>query len=474
MRYILFIFFIFVNCIYSQYYSLADYINFLEKDHTFLKQQQSIIDQSKHDYLAASSIEDWSMNHSIYTTHVSPYQTSSFSSSKYDSFGTSFGISRPVLNTGGLIDFSINNLRLKQDSIVYNGITFGEPLYYENDITLSYTQPLLFGFAGEVLKTNLIITSTNVKNVSLESMDAYEDFLYQQLNQYIQWFLQHEITELNYRRLQLAKESLNQTNERFKVNLSEKIDVLRAEYSVQKAYQQWLMQKSNLKSFQLKLASLTGDTSIISKLPIYDLYETVYVKKPSYIIVDKLRVIQATVNQQIPLNQELKLNKSKRYGELNIVGSYSFIGGSTNFSDSMEYNKNNSSVYFNYSRSLSDSETKAIINSNNEKIKQLDLYADQLKKTLKSEIIGLHTTIKEYELILDGTLEQIIIAQKKATEEEAIYTQGRSSIDLVIQAQDNVLNSKLNYATLFATYHQYVIQYQALTDELLTNYSITL
>ena len=43
-----------------------------------------------------------------------------------------------------------------------------------------------------------------------------------------------------------------------------------------------------------------------------------------------------------------------------------------------------------------------------------------------------------------------------------------------VQAQDNVLYSKLNYATLSSTYHQYVIQYQALTDELLTNYSITL
>ena len=86
----------------------------------------------------------------------------------------------------------------------------------------------------------------------------------------------------------------------------------------------------------------------------------------------------------------------------------------------------------------------------------------------------MYTLIDEYKNILNTTLNQIIIAQQQAKAEEDLYKQGRSSLDMLIQSQDNVLNSKLAYANLSATYQKYVLAYQALTDELLNAYGVTL
>ena len=81
-------------------------------------------------------------------------------------------------------------------------------------------------------------------------------------------------------------------------------------------------------------------------------------------------------------------------------------------------------------------------------------------------------TQTEYKKILTINLNQIMISQKQAEAEEALYKQGRTSLDMVIQSQDNVLNAKLNFTNLSATYQKQVIGYQALTDELLDIYGV--
>ena len=455
-------------------YSIADYMDFLESKQPFLNQQKAIIGASISQYNQVNALTDWTMTHSLYSNHVTPYQTSSFSPSKINTLGANFNFNRSFLETGGTLSFSINHSKLMQDSIVYNGITFGEPLFFENDISLSYTQPLLYGYGGSALNIGRIQASSNAQITTIDAIEQYETFLLSELTSYIDWFLQYELTELSYARLQLARESLNQTKQRVQVNLAEQIDLLRSEDAVQRAHQQWLTQKAILKSFQFKLASRTDDPSILSKVPSYDLYETVSIKKPEYVVVDQLRIPQIAHLAKRPIESQLELSKTKRYGELNLISTYSFIGGDTTFSDSMAYTANNSSVYLNYSRALGDTQTIESIKYNEKSLEQINYRYDQINQDLQAEIRSLYVLIEEYIMILDVNLNQIITAQKKADAEANRYKQGRSSTDLVIQAQDSVLNAKLNYAHSSAQYHKYVLTYQALIDELLSQYSITL
>ena len=89
------------------------------------------------------------------------------------------------------------------------------------------------------------VASTNVKVSTIQSKEALETFLVTELSTYIDWALSNELTELSFSRFQLARESYNQTKDRVKVNLSEKIDLLRAESALERAHQLWLTQKQN-------------------------------------------------------------------------------------------------------------------------------------------------------------------------------------------------------------------------------------
>ena len=88
--------------------------------------------------------------------------------------------------------------------------------------------------------------------------------------------------------------------------------------------------------------------------------------------------------------------------------------------------------------------------------------------------MALYTLINENQEILDVNLSQIKTSQEKASAEERLFKQGRSSIDMLIEAQDNVLYSKSHYAQIAAEYQKFTITYLALIDELMSNYKVAL
>ena len=458
----------------SETFSVNDYINFLITKHAKIKVLKSNKDISNYDYKIAMAFTDWQLSSSYTNAHTEPFQSSSFSTSHINSYTGNFGLSRPLLETGGTLSFGLTQQRIIQPLVQFNGINFNQANFYQNTLNVTYSQPLLFGVFGEAYQLPIQIASTNVKITELSSTESMETFLQEELALYIDWVLYNELTELSFSRLQLARKSYKQTKQRVRVNLAEKIDLLRAESALERAHQLWLTQKANLKSFQFKLSSKFDDQSLLLKTPTYELYDTVYVKKPTYVAMNRLRVIQSFSLNKSTLEKQLSLSESKRNGNLNLVGSVDLLGSGTNYSDSQKYIGNNSSISLQYSRALGDIQSITEIKKNKSKLKQFELEETQLVKDLESEIIALYTIIEEYKNILEINLNQILIAQQQQKAEQKLYQQGRTSIDMVIQSQDNVLNSKLNYANLSAAYQKYILTYHSLTDELIDKYGVTL
>ena len=212
--------------------------------------------------------------------------------------------------------------------------------------------------------------------------------------------------------------------------------------------------------------------SLLQQSPQFDLYDPVFIKKPSYVVTHRLRAIRALSLNETAINRNLSLSKSKRNGSLDLIGSYQFLGSGRAHHSSQHHRNNNSSIAIEYSRFLSDTAAIEQVKKDTDNLAQFKENKQQLMTDTEAEILGLFTLIEEYKTILKITLNQIIISQKKATAEEALYKQGRSDIDRLIQSQDDVLNSKLSYARLSATYHKHVLAYQDLTDELLEAYGI--
>lgn len=458
----------------NETYSIKEYVDYLTREHSTPKILQSKISAATYGYNMTNALTDWSINTSIAKAHVEPYQSSSFATSFIDTNSFDFSISRPILSTGGSLRIGHTQQKISQTPITFSGITLSESLYFQNAISLTYSQPLLYGFMGEALKFPVYSASRNVQVSTFQSEEALEDFILNQISMYIDWALAFELTELSFSRFQLARESYNQTRDRVKVNLSEKIDLLRAESALERAHQLWLTQKAHLKSMQFKLSSQISDPSILLKSPQFELYETVYVKKPSYIVASRLRSVKSFKLNKSIFKKQLDLSESKRNGNLYLIGQYDFLGGSTEFQNAQNYFNNNSTIAIQYSRTLSDTQSIEQVKKEREELQQIEYEETQLLIDLESEILSLYTLIEEYKNILSTTLNQIMIAQQQTKAEEELYKQGRSSLDMLIQSQDNFLNSKLAYANLSANYQKYVLSYQALTDELLMAYGIEL
>ncbi len=455
-------------------FSVQDYVDYLTNKHSKVAVLKSNNAISQYDYQIANSITDWQLMTSYTNAHSEPFQSSSFTPAFINTHTSTLELNRPILSTGGSISFGITQQKINQPAIAFNGVSFNQSQFFQNTLNLAISQPLLYGFMGEAYQFPIDIASTNVTMTALISNESLETFLQEELSDYIDWVLLNELAELSFSRLQLARQSYKQTKQRERVNLSERIDVLRAESALERAHQLWLTQKANLKSFQFKLSSKFDDQSILLKTPQFKLYDKVYLKKPSYIVINRLRPIRTFSLNESSLKKQLSLSESKRNGTLNLVGSVDLLGGNSSFSDSQRYRNNNSSITIQYSRALNDIETIKQIKKDQSKLQQFELEESQLITDLTAEIIALYTLIEEYNNILDVTLNQIMIAQQQQKAEEALYKQGRTNIDMVIQSQDNVLNTKLNYANLSAAYQKYVVTYQSLTDELIDVYGVQL
>jgi len=454
--------------------SVSDYLDYLINDHAIPKQLQTDVRHAQSSFIQSSSVADWTIQSSLSSNHTEPYQ-SSFAPEYIDSLQAQLSIARPLLSTGGYLSFDIRQQRFKQAPLSFGGMpSVNQPTYFQNAIAITYKQPLLVGFLGDVVNHPINIASRNVQATKFKSEDGLEAFVQSKLSEYVDWTLLHELTELSFSRLQLARESYDQTKERVRVNLAENIDLLRAEAALERAHQLWMTQKANLKSFQFKVSVQFETPSILHQSPSFQLYDMVDIKKPDHILISKLRRITSMNLNEPTLKENLRLSKAKRNGELDLVGSYEFLGGSSAFYSAQRHLNNNATIALQYRRALSDTQAIEQVKKENDIFKQFKHQQTQIQKDIKAEVLSLYTLIEEYRSILNITLNQILIFKKKADAETALYKQGRSSIDMVIQAQDDVLNSKLNYANLSANYQKYVLAYQDLTDALLQAYEITL
>ena len=455
-------------------YTVENFITDLTEKNAKKKVLNSKQNASEYQLEQALGVTDWHLKTSVFDSHYEPFDTSSFVASYINTLGSSFAIERPVLSTGGNLRFGFTQERISQPAVTYNNLSFNTELYYQTTIGIQYIQPILYGFGGELYKFTIDSAQAQKNKTTLQTTEEFEHFIQEELYDFINWTLLNELTELSFSRLQLAKESLNQTKERVRVNLSEKIDLLRAEYAFQTSLQHWQTKKAQLKSAQYKLAEKFDDLSIRQKTPVFDLYDYQYVKKPAYIVVKNLRSVQLIELSEPILRKQLALSESKRNGSLDIIGGFDFLGGAEAFNSSLQLDQNNARIALQYSRDLSDTQGIAKLNESKEDLVQYELKRDQLITNLRSEIVALYTLINEYQDILDVNLSQIKTSQDKATAEESLFKQGRSSIDMLIEAQDNVLYSKSHYAQIAAEYQKFTITYLALIDELMTFYKVSL
>lgn len=456
----------------SNTYSVTEFVQDVVQDYIKPASLKTVIDSAESSYLSAKGITDWQLNMQAMGSHQDR-SPSPFLPDHTKTLSAKLGVERTLLLTGGTVSVSLNKQAIIEPPIFFGTAPINDEHSHQHALSIQYTQPLLYGFRGEIQKLSIKTASNNVKKVTLQSNEDLSVQLMRQLMDYVDWTLASEIANLSLARLQLAEESFKQVQNRVKVNVSETIDLLRAEHAMRHAHQNWQISQAHLKSVQLKMMTKLNNPSIRYKTPSYALYEPVYIKDPRYVAVDRLRVIKAIEMDQSILNHRLALNQSKRNGSLNVVGSYDLMGDDPHEATSIELGQHGYRVMVTYHRPLFDTQSIQAVEQTKYDIQRLNMSKQTRIQDAQADMVHLHTLINEYRAILDTGLDQIAISLEQAKVEEQRYLQGRSGIDQYIQSQDNVLASKKSYAQQSAQYHQHALRYLALTNELLSKYEVT-
>ena len=159
-------------------YSIEEYIDYLTFDHSTPKLLNSKRSISKSNLIFNEGISDWTVQSSVFSHHIEPFQTSGFVSSGIDRYGTSLELKKPLLFSGGAFSFGILNEKVTQAEVLFNGISLNEPIYFENKLFITFQQPLLYGFMGESLNLPIIVASNNVQEMAFSTTEDFENFFF--------------------------------------------------------------------------------------------------------------------------------------------------------------------------------------------------------------------------------------------------------------------------------------------------------
>jgi outer membrane protein TolC len=335
---------------------------------------------------------------------------------------------------------------------------------------LSYTQPLLRNYGGELDRLDYELAEYEVDVSELQADESKEGFLLTLANGFIDWVLLKEQERIAEERLQLADAERELTAEKRRANLVDKVDVLRSEDAVRLARQNLVLIRSQAGARQAELAVLAQLPDLRELQPEHDLYElrdlpTVDQAARDLEETSRTLLMLTTRSRQLEQLREGFLEREKP--SLNADLGVALKGGDEGFFHSLEITKPDLSVGVSISHPIGARSARSDVLQTELELQQLEAQRQRIKLELESRLHSLLIQLNDLEEILELNREQIESARQKTAEERRLYDQGRSELTFVIQAEDNERNARLTYAENAANYHRLYQQYLALSDQLL-------
>jgi len=449
--------------------SLTDYTNKVLEHHPYISSYKIQLDQQNESIEKSRSITDWLFSNSSTIAHSKPPQSSSFTPNKTESNSLNSQLSKTTWNTGSEINLYTSMSQLNQDSrsLVSNGqeLKFGNKHFFENQIGITYSYPLIKNKNGELNKYNFNAGITNKKKLKFSLIQDKERFVLANIDSYLNWVLIYELDKLTEKKYNISKKSLSLLKRKYKAKLIDKVDILRQQDYIQTIKQERLKIKAQKKVLSKELA-LKSNLSVdqLSK-PTFDLIMP--------LPIDTSITFEQTLNTAIYLTQldAYKLEQNyyinSRKPQLDLDVSYAFVGADSDFSDSLSFDQYSSYISLIYIKTLYNRSNTADINTIKLKIDELKtLYeSDQLHFNIEKEKVL--SDLKSYNEIVNVNNIQIKLAKQTLIEEEKLYNKGKGNLTFVLQAQENKHQSEIRYIRSLLEVHRLSFRFLALTDQLL-------
>lgn len=450
----------------AQTITQEEFLNQLKQKHPLFEKEKLTAQIEKEERKSYLGAEDWNIFSSASFYHEEP-SIAIAGPEKMDALMLHGGVERVFWRTGGRLSasFSSNWSTIEIDPV----FRFPES-FYENKIAVTYVHPLMKNKNGFLDQLQYELKQFDIDFSEVQALENQEGFLTNSAAKFLNWVLLTEQKMIVSERLKLSEEELERSKKKREAHLVDQVDVIRAEDAVQIAKQSQMLVEAQAKALQAELAELSQNKDLYTLSPEFDLYQV------EELVPLEEAVSQLKKNSRIikTLSIRLKQIEYSRKGfeealkpDLSLVAQLNTKNLDESFGEALGMDKPDALLGVQLSFPLEKRTAKSQISRTDLRIAQLDKQVEEITLSLVSAVTNLHIQIKEMEKVLELNQKQIESAKEKTKEELKLYNQGRGSLTFVIQSRDSEQNAKLLYAQNALTYHQLLLQYRALMDQLL-------
>jgi len=452
---------------FGQEITLNEYLDLVKSNHPFFAREKLSIAIEKKEAESLPGAEDWIFAVAPAYNYFGEASAPEYGGqTRVHQVSVEAGLNRQLWSTGGKLGFSITSGYFDADAAPFSGPS----KYYRHGISLSYSHPLLQNKKGKLDRLPFELSAYTIDQTSLRVHENQENFLLDIVVKYLDWVYFGEVIKITQERLALAKQQLEQVQKKFKANLVDRVDVLRAEDAVRIAEQGVLQIEAQWKAKQAELAVIAGSDELYKKAPSFQLYSTEEIPRRDEAISQlkaQSRTLQAFEILKGQLMEQRTGLVEQQRARLDINLGIGVFGSDEAFGKSLEIYHPDASVALVFSKVLGGRILKEQIEKLDLQVQQVEDDMESMSRQLESSTVSMLIRIVEMEKVLMLNKAQIDSAREKTDEELKLYNRGRSQLAFVIQSRDNEENAKLNYAENASMYHTLLLQYRALLDELL-------
>lgn len=449
--------------------TLNEYLNQLKEKHPFFVKENLKPEIEREALSGLRGAEDWKVVSSFGFSTQEP--AINFSGpDRTDALSFMGGVERIFWATGGRLSASFSSTSLSFTLPARPEFSGFPTNWYQSQFDLTYVHPILKNRSGFLDKLQHNLKEFDVDISEVTKLENEENFLLSASIKYLTWTFLSEQLKIIDERLALSESEMERTKRKRASNLVEKVDVIRAEDAVRIAKQNKMLTESRLNGLKAELAVLTQLPEINNADPDFNLYATDNIAPLDSETADLKKNSRLVKTLQLRIKQ-IKLARSgfeeTAKPELALVAQLSRKSFEEDFGGSLSTDKTDALLGLQFSLPLGNRTANSAVNKTRLQISQIENELSNLLLQLSSALSSLHIQMEKMKEVLELNQEQIASAQEKTSEELKLYNQGRGDLTFVIQSRDNEQNAKLLYAVNALTYQNLLIQYRALTDELL-------
>jgi outer membrane protein TolC len=447
--------------------TLKEFLDIVQADHPFFSKEQLAVEIERKQAESLLGDRDWYL--SVVPTYsylgkASAPETAGETVEQINRAGLEAGLDRKLWSTGGRLGLSWTSAYTRADT------DFGLSNVYRNGVGATYTQPFLQNWKGRLDRLQYELSDYTINSTQLQVWENQENFLYEVSVRFLDWAYYTRELSIREERLKIAQEALEDVNKRFKANLVDRVDVLRAEDAVRLTEQGVVLSRSQLRAKQAELAVIAGSEDILKRRPLYDIYslEELPDREQS---VKELKSESRVLQTLYVLRKQLEYQKTgvddQKKAQLDLSVTAGLYGRDETLTDALAIYQPEVIVSLVFAKPLGSRTAKGQLEKLDAQIAQVNGEVESTERDLESAMVNLLIQIQDLEEVLDLNKKQIESAQEKTEEEIKLYNQGRSQLTFVIQSEDNEEAAWLTYAGNAYLYHTLILQYNSLLDRIL-------